>query len=65
MDDRIIQLQEKIAFLEQTVAKLDRTVWDLNQKFAAGQEELARLRGQLEAMLLVSGHEHEEPEPPT
>ncbi len=45
-DERIIRLEEKSAYQEQTIAALDKVVLDLNRKVQALQQEMTDVRSQ-------------------
>ena len=43
-DERIIRLEEKIAYQEQTISHLDEVILELNRKVAALQKEMGDIR---------------------
>ena len=44
MEDRIIRIEEKLAYMEQTVHELNELVWKLSQEFSQMQKQMRDIR---------------------
>ncbi len=61
-NERIIRLEEKIAYQENTIADLDGVVLELNRKVAALQREMDDIR--VNARPIDEGHKPRDERPP-